>query len=56
MITLILISLLFCRVKNNVKNARGARLNNNFELFTIGFHNSEGGRVVDHFNFGVSES
>jgi hypothetical protein len=46
---------MFGRVKDNVKNAGGARLNNNFELFTIGFHSTEGTRSMDHFNFGPNE-
>ena len=39
-----------------MKNAGGARLNNNFECFTIGFHLLDGGRVLNHFNFWTDES
>ena len=50
------VSLLMCgRVKDNVKNGGGARLNSNFELFTIGFHNGGGARSMDHFNFRPDE-
>lgn len=42
-------------MKRNVKNAGGPRLNNNFELFTIGLHSTGGGRSMDHFNFGPTE-
>ena len=48
--------LCFFRVKENVKNAGGARLNNNFECFTIGFHSADGVRSLDHFNFRADES
>lgn len=46
----------FSRVKENVKNPGGARLNSNFECFTIGFHSLDGARSMDHFNFRADES
>jgi hypothetical protein len=45
----------FCRTKDNVKNAGGARLNSNFECFTIGFFSKDGKRSMEHFNFGPEE-
>jgi hypothetical protein len=47
---------MFCRIKTNVKNERGARLNNNFELFTIGFNSSNATRTMEHYNFLPTES
>ncbi len=41
-----------CRIKDNVKNSGGARLNSNFELFSVGFSSENGRRSMDHFNFG----
>ncbi len=38
-----------------MKNSGGARLNNNFELFTVGFHSADGRRSMDHFNFGPND-
>lgn len=38
-----------------MKNAGGARLNNNFECFTIGFFCEDGKRSMEHFNFGPEE-
>ena len=46
----------FSRVKENVKNAGGPRLNSNFECFTIGFHSADGARSMEHFNFRADES
>lgn len=45
-----------CRIKENMKNAGGARLNSNYECFTIGFHSHDGKRSLDHFNFRADES
>ncbi|CAM6129466.1 unnamed protein product [Calypogeia fissa] len=42
-------------IKDNVKNARGARLKSNFECFTIGFFSQDGKRSMEHFNFGPDE-
>lgn len=39
-----------------MKNAGGARLNSNFECFTIGFHSVDGVRSMEHFNFRADES
>ena len=47
--------MIVCRVKDNVKNAGGVRLNSNFELFTIGFHSADNVRSMDHFNFDANE-
>src|SRR5450759_4461688 len=53
---LLICELNFFRVKENVENAGGPRLNSNFECFTIGFHSVEGARSMDHFNFRIDES
>jgi DNA modification methylase len=47
---------MFCRIKTNVKNEGGARLNNNFELFTIGFNSSDATRTMEQYNFLPTES
>jgi hypothetical protein len=47
---------MFCRIKINVKNEREARLNNNFELFTIGFNSSDATRTMEQYNFLPTES
>ena len=39
-----------------MKNAGGARLNSNYECFTIGFHSVDGTRTMEHFNFRPEES
>lgn len=39
-----------------MKNGGGPRLNSNCELFTIGFHNLDGGRSMEHFNFSSDEN
>jgi hypothetical protein len=36
------VSFVSCRAKENVKNSGGARLNSNFELFTVGFYSANG--------------
>ena len=46
----------FSRTKQNVKNEGRARLNNNFELFTIFYHSADGTRKMDQFNFLETES
>jgi hypothetical protein len=47
---------MFCRIKTNVKNEGGARLNNNFELFTIGFNSSHATRIMEQYKFLPTES
>ena len=39
-----------------MKNSGGARLWSHFESFTIGFHNRDGRRTMDHFNFGPKDN
>jgi hypothetical protein len=41
----------FSRIKLNVKNEGGARLNSNYELFTIFYHLANSKRKMDQFNF-----
>jgi DNA modification methylase len=46
----------FSRTKLNVKNEGGARLNSNYELFTIFYHLADSTRKMDQFNFLEKES
>jgi DNA modification methylase len=39
------------RTKLNIKNERGARLNSNYELFTIFYHLADSTRKMDQLNF-----
>jgi hypothetical protein len=46
----------FSKIKLSVKNEEGARLNSNYELFTIFYHLANSTRKMDQFNFLEKES